>query len=168
MRAPTALASAVAALALAAPASGQLAGNVPDAAHHLDHAQPFVTEAVLAGIGRLWLQWEENRAQTAQFCLDGRVVEQPEYGRVALIETVTPVESADACRGKWTLGSLAFLPAGEQSDEEIGELACQMLTTRPDWHLFGFMSGRELGSSSLWCANLQAGEAGSPSGTGTN
>ena len=154
--------------ALAAPASAQLAGARPDAANHLDYARPFVTEAVIAGISVLWLQWEEERAQTAQLCLDGRVVEQPDYGRVALIEAVTPVESTDACRGKWTLGGLAFLPAGEHSDEEIGELACQMLSTRPDWYLFGFTSGRELGSSSLWCANLRPGEATTLNGPGSN
>jgi hypothetical protein len=131
MKAATTLISAVAALALAAPASAQLAGSQPNAANTLDYPQPFVTEAVRAGVSVLWLQWQEDPTQKAQFCLDGRVIEDPAHGRVALIETVTRVESGSDCRGEWTLGSLAARLARVWPHERPGyreqqPLVCQL------------------------------------------
>jgi hypothetical protein len=168
MKAPAILATALAVLALARPASAQLAGNSPDAAPPLDHAQPFVTEAVIAAVDAHWLEWAEGAARSSQFCLDGRVVQEADLGRVALVETLTPAGGFEVCRGKWTLGGLAFLSAGEYSDEEIAGYACRVLAMRPDWHLFGIVSGSGMESSSHWCANLRAGEDGSPAGTGTH
>ncbi len=150
MKAATTLISAVAALALAAPASAQLAGSQPNAANTLDYPQPFVTEAVRAGV------------------LDGRVIEDPAHGRVALIETVTRVESGSDCRGEWTLGSLLFLPPGDYSDELIGDFACEVLSARPDWHVFGLMRGRDIESSSLWCANWRTEGEASATGASSN
>lgn len=168
MKAPTTLTSALAALALAAPASAQLAGNVPENAPPLDHAQPFVTEAVMAAVDAHWLEWAEGAAESSQFCLDGRVVQEPGLGTVALVETLTPARGFEVCRGKWTLGGLAFLPSGEYSDEDIAGYACRVLTMRPDWHLFGIVSGEAMESSSHWCANLRPAGEGSPAGTGTH
>jgi hypothetical protein len=166
MKAPTTLASALAALALAAPASAQLAGSSPDAAPALDNAQPFVTEAVVASVDAHWREWRQDASANSQFCLDGRVVQNPELGRVALVETLTTAGGFEVCRGKWTLGGLAFLPAGEHSDEEIAAYACRVLNMRPDWHLFGIVDGEAMESNSQWCANLRSGEAGSPAGAG--
>jgi hypothetical protein len=166
MKAPTTIASAIAALAIAGSASAQLAGDKPDATEPLDYPRPFLTEAVLAGVTVMWLQWEEDTTKKAQFCLDGRVLEDPEYGRVALIETVTPVENGSACRGEWTLGSLLFLPAGDHPESEIGDFACEVLSARPDWHVFGLMRGRGMGSS-LWCANWRGAQE-TPTGAGSN
>ncbi|MGD2153370.1 MAG: hypothetical protein PVG79_08875 [Gemmatimonadales bacterium] len=166
MKAPTALTSALAALALAAPASAQLAGNRPDAAELLDHAQPFVTEAVLAAVDAHWLQWQEDAANSSQFCLDGRVVEDSTLGSVASVEALTAAGNFEVCRGKWTLGGLAFLPAGEHTDEEITRYACRVLSMRPDWHLFGIVNGETMESDSHWCANLRADEEEARAGTG--
>jgi hypothetical protein len=168
MNAPTTLTSAIAALALAAPVSAQLAGERPVAADPLDFPQPFVTEAVRAGLTVLFLKWEEGPTQIAQFCLDGRVIEDPAHGRVALIETVTRVESGSDCRGEWTLGSLLFLPPGDYSDELIGDFACEVLSARPDWHVFGLMRGRDIESSSLWCANWRTEGEASATGASSN
>jgi hypothetical protein len=168
MKAPTILTSALAALALAAPASAQLAGNSPETAPPLDHAQPFVTEAVMSAVDGHWQEWVDGAAEGSQFCLDGRVVEEPELGRVALVETLTPARGFEVCRGKWTLGGLAFLPSGHYSAEDIAGYACRVLSMRPDWHLFGIVSGEAMESSSHWCANLRTGEDGSPAGTSTH
>jgi hypothetical protein len=168
MKAPTSLAFALAALAVAAPASAQLGGDKPDATEPLDFPQPFVTEAVSAGVTVLWLQWEGDPTEKAQFCLDGRVVEDPEHGRVALIETVTQVESGSECRGDWTLGSLVFLAPGDYSDELIFDFACEALSARPDWHLFGLVRGRDMESSSLWCVNWRAEAETVATGAGSN
>jgi hypothetical protein len=167
MRSPVTLTSALAALALAAPASAQLAGNSPDAAPPLDHAQPTVVEEVMAAVDARWQEWAEDAVKGSQFCLDGRVVQDPEFGLVALIETLTPARGFEVCRGKWTLGGLAFLPSGEHSGEEIAGYACRVLSMRPDWHLFGIVNGDAMETSSHWCANLRTGEDGSPAGSGT-
>ncbi|UCC71924.1 MAG: hypothetical protein JSV86_16365 [Gemmatimonadota bacterium] len=172
MRAPTVFLIAAASLALAAPASAQLAAaNRPDVADLLDYPQPFVTKAVVDSVAYHWLEWERDPVVESQFfCLDGRVVEVEGYGRVAQVELVTPVVNSEFCRGKWTLGGLAFLPPGDFSDEEVMEKACLVLATRPYWRLFGFVSGHDLSSGSHWCANIKdAGADGeSSTETGTN
>ncbi|UCC81884.1 MAG: hypothetical protein JSW46_12840 [Gemmatimonadota bacterium] len=168
MHAPTAIASVIGALAVAAPASAQLAGEKPNAAEPLDYPQPFVTPTVAAGLSVLWLEWKEAAPEKVQFCLDGRVIEDPDRGRVALVENVIPVESGSECRGEWTLGSLLFLLAPGYSDQEVADFACGALSDRPDWHVFGIMRGQDIRNRSLWCANYRSGQDEPPVGASSN
>ncbi|MGD2218140.1 MAG: hypothetical protein PVJ64_15390, partial [Gemmatimonadales bacterium] len=115
-----------------------------------------------------WQEWAGGAAESSQFCLDGRVIQDPELGSVARVEILTPAGGFEVCRGKWTLGGLAFLPSGEHSEEEIAAYACRVLSMRPDWHLFGIVNGETMEGSSHWCASLRIGEAGSTAGTGAD
>jgi hypothetical protein len=81
------------------------------------------------------------------------VLEEPGFGRVARVEAVIRILSPDACRGAGMVGSVAFLPGGEYTSEQMREMACAVLESRPDWYLYGYVSGSTLESDSHWCAN---------------